>query len=121
MRLLLDESVHLLAAARLRDLGVDAEHIIELELGGSSDVQVLAESVKRNAVLVCHDSDFHKILASTGATSPSVIRVRAEVSNPTLLAELLLNTCVNLADLIQDGAAISVDMDSARGRRLPLR
>jgi len=121
MRLLLDESVHLKAADVLRDLGVGASHILELSLGGATDETVLAEAISRNAVLVSHDSDFHKILAKTKATQPSVIRVRAEITSPTLLAQRLIATCQSMAELIQEGAAISVDLESARGRRLPLR
>jgi len=75
----------------------------------------------KKAALVCHDSDFHKIFAATGATRPSVIRVRAQIVDPNQLAELLRETCSNFDELLKDGAAISVDFDSARGRRLPLR
>lgn len=120
-RLLLDEGVHLKAAQSLRDTGIDAIHLIEIGLSGSSDETILAEAIKREAVLVCIDSDFHKILASTQATSPTVIRIRIDIINPVTLANLLVETCLNMAELIEQGAAISVDLESARGRRLPLK
>jgi len=77
--------------------------------------------VNRTATLVCLDSDFHKILARTQATVPTVIRIRAEIVDPAMIAELLLATLKNMPELIEQGAAISVDLDSARGRRLPLK
>ncbi|MGB0766329.1 MAG: DUF5615 family PIN-like protein [Phycisphaeraceae bacterium] len=119
-RLLLDEGVHFKTAALLRDAGFDASHVLEIDLGGYSDEQVLAEAVKREAALVCLDSDFHKILANTQATSPTVIRIRVDLSDPATIADLLTATCESMAVLIEQGAAISVDLGSARGRRLPL-
>ena len=117
----LDESVHLTAAALLRARGWDAAHVIEAAMAGADDEAVLAEAVRRGAVLVSHDSDFHKLLAQTRATARSVIRVRVEIVEPMPLVRLVEAAFDAMNGIIEAGAAISVDDTSIRGRRLPLR
>ncbi|MEM1353692.1 MAG: DUF5615 family PIN-like protein [Planctomycetota bacterium] len=121
MRLLLDEGVHFKATGLLRDHGVQTEHVLEIGLRGEKDERILKEAIARRAVLVCFDSDFHKILAQSQAVKPTVIRIREDIVNPAIIAELLITTCQNMTDLIEAGAAISVDLESARGRKLPLK
>lgn len=120
MRILRDESVHLGVAELLRKRGHDAGHIIETKLGGSSDEAVLAEAIRRQAVLVSHDSDFHRILAQTRATHPSVIRLRIEVIHPPTVTRLIEQALEQLGDWIEIGSVVSIDDRSIRARRLPL-
>ena len=52
----------------------------------AADEEILAFSPGKNAVVVTLDADFHTILAVSGASGPSVIRVRLQgLRAPTLL------------------------------------
>ncbi len=117
----LDESVHLTAAALLGARGWDATQVIEAAMAGADNEAVLAEAVRRGAVLVSHDSDFLKLLARTRATAPSVIRVRVEIVEPMPLVRLVQAAFVAMNEIIGAGAAMSGDETRMRGRTLPLR
>jgi predicted nuclease of predicted toxin-antitoxin system len=119
MKLVLDEGLRLGAAAILRNAGIDAWHVTELGLGGASDETVLERVRTDGAVLVTLDADFHQILATTGASQPSVVRVRMEGLKAQVLANLLLMVIEQTrADLLA-GAAVSVSGKQIRLRRLP--
>jgi predicted nuclease of predicted toxin-antitoxin system len=121
MKLLLDEGLPFRAAAALRDAGVDAEHVLEIGMGGAADQAVLDRARQDGAVLVTLDADFHQILAATGAGHPSVIRVRIEGLQAGQLASLVLETCRLAERELRNGAAVSLVGNRMRIRRLPIR
>lgn len=51
-------------------------HVREIGMSKAADEEILAFSLRRNAVVVTLDADFHAILAISGAQGPSVIRMR---------------------------------------------
>ena len=44
----------------------------------ATDEEILAFSLEKNAIVVTLDADFHTILAVSGASGPSVIRLRLQ-------------------------------------------
>lgn len=78
MRLVLDQGVPQDAASVLRSLGYDCIHVAEIGMSKTSDEEILAFSLGRDAVVVTLDADFHTILAASGASGPSVIRLRLQ-------------------------------------------
>ena len=78
MRLVLDQGVPRDAGALLRSLGYDCTHVSEIGMSKSADEEILASSLVRKAVVVTLDADSHTILAVSGASGPSVIRVRLQ-------------------------------------------
>ena len=66
------------------------------------------------------DADFHSLLALSGATGPSVVRVRIEGQRAEELATLLVSVLKVCKDDLVQGAVISVTENGARIRRLPL-
>jgi predicted nuclease of predicted toxin-antitoxin system len=66
------------------------------------------------------DADFHALLALSGATGPSVVRIRIEGQRAEGLATLLVNVLKVCKDDLVQGAMISVTENGARIRRLPL-
>lgn len=120
MKLLLDEGVPLRTADELRRLGVDAQHILELGLKGRSDETVLTRARDDGAVIVAFDSDFHRLLAVSQATGPSVIRIRTSAVGFETLAQLLLTVIREAAVAMASGALITVTEDQIRIRKLPI-
>lgn len=76
MRLILDQGVPRDAASLRRTLGYDCIHVSEIGMSKAADEEILAFSLGRNGVVVTLDADFHTILAVSGASGPSVIRLR---------------------------------------------
>jgi len=120
VNVLLDEGVPRTSVSHLRDRGHIAEHVLDLGLAGSADEDVLAAAVSRGSIVVTLDSDFHRLLASARAKSPSVVRVRIEGLDAAAMALLIASVIERLQAELESGAAISVTPRSIRVRRLPL-
>ena len=87
---------------------------------GCSDESGLAEARQRQAILVSLDADFHHILATTGVSRPSVIRIRMDGLALETLAELLIDVIQTMKEPLEQGVAMSVLPHRVRYRKLPL-
>jgi predicted nuclease of predicted toxin-antitoxin system len=121
MKLILDEGMPLRAAAALREAGVEAQHVVELGMGGASDLAILDRAGLDGSIIATLDADFHQILATSGAEAPSVIRIRMEGLQAQQLAILLLAVIKQTRDELAAGAFVSVGTKNVRVRRLPIR
>lgn len=120
MKLLLDEDMPLRAAALLRQSGIDAFHVLEQSLGGSTDEYLIELAAKQNTVIATLDADFHRLMASSHATRPSVIRVRVDGLPASTMANLLESVLQSAAESLDRGAVVSVTLQQMRVRLLPL-
>lgn len=120
MRLLLDQGLPRTATTLLKTEGIDAVHTGEIGLSTATDEAIIARAKDESRVVVTYDADFHSLLALSGASQPSVIRIRIEGLRSRETTELLvvvINTC--RGDL-EAGAAVTVQEHRVRVRRLPL-
>lgn len=109
MKLLLDQGLPQSTIALLRAAGIDAEHVGEIGMATSDDAAILAHARRGKRIVVTLDADFHALLALAGASSPSVIRIRAEglrAAEHAALIRRILDDCG--ADL-GSGAAVTTD------------
>lgn len=120
MRLLLDQGLPRSTPIHLRTSGHEAEHAGDIGLSTADDVTLLAHALARGQIVVTLDADFHAQLALSGASGPSVIRIRIEGLKAGQLAELLQLVLEQCADDLQSGAMVTVTESSVRVRRLPL-
>jgi predicted nuclease of predicted toxin-antitoxin system len=120
MKLLLDQGLPRSTAVLLRQSEIDAVHVGEIGLATAEDITILEEGRRSGRVVVTLDADFHALMALSGATSPSVIRIRIEgfrsVEHTRLLKEIL-KACKK--DL-ETGALVSVQPGRMRIKRLSL-
>jgi predicted nuclease of predicted toxin-antitoxin system len=63
---------------------------------------------------------FHAHLATTAASTPSVIRIRREGLNAQALASLLRAVWPRVETALDQGAAVTITDSSVRIRRLPI-
>jgi len=120
MKLLLNQGLPRSAAFLLIARGHDSVHVGELGMAEAKDADIIREAERQNRVVVTLDADYHRILATSGAVRPSVIRMRIEGLKAAPLSALLcdvISQCEN--DLIA-GAMVSVESDRLRVRRLPV-
>jgi len=66
------------------------------------------------------DADFHALLALSGVTGPSVIRIRIEGLRGEDLARLLVSVLHICDDDLLKGAMVSVTENGVRIRQLPV-
>lgn len=120
-RVLLDQGVPRDAAVTLRNLGWDVMHAGELGLGAAEDSEILTRAQSENRVCVTLDSDFHALLALSGASSPSVVRVRLEKIGGPEMARILGAVWQQHEADLDAGAVVTVTAGRVRVRPLPIR
>jgi predicted nuclease of predicted toxin-antitoxin system len=95
MKLLLDQGLPRSTVQHLAFAGVAAEHVGDLGLATADDESILDAARQRQSVVVTLDADFHRNLASSKATSPSVVRIRIEGLKGDDIASILMQVIVN--------------------------
>ena len=63
MKLLLDQGLPRSAADALREVGIDAVHVGDIDMAAALDEQIIARAHAEGRVVVTLDADFHAILA----------------------------------------------------------
>ena len=120
MKLLLDQGLPRGAAGLLREEGVDTVHTGEIGLATATDQMILAGAEREQRVVVTLDADFHALLALSGASSPSVIRLRIEGLRAAAVAQLLAELLDDWSAELEAGVLLTVQPGRVRLRRLPL-
>ena len=120
MKLLLDQGLPRSAAPLLSQRGVDTIHVGEIGMAMAADAEILAHGRAEQRVVVTLDADFHALLALSGATSPSVVRIRLEGLKADSLIAVLERVLHEWGEELELGAVVTVDHRRIRMRRLPL-
>ncbi len=119
MRLLLDQGLPRSTVLHLHNAGIEAVHVGDRGLATASDTQILDFGRQQGLVVVTLDADFHALLALSGVSGPSVIRIRIEGLRGEDLARLLVNVVRVCGDDLLKGAMVSVTENGVRIRQLP--
>jgi predicted nuclease of predicted toxin-antitoxin system len=120
MKLLLDQGLPLSAAALLRDAGIDTTHVGEIGMSEAEDSDIIQRARDEGRIVATLDADFHTLLAFDMAITPSVIRIRIERLRASAVKALLLTVIAECNEDLAQGAAITVEPNRIRIRRLPL-
>lgn len=120
MKLLLDQGIPLSAAALLRDAGIDTTHVGEIGMSEAEDFDIIQRARDEGRIVATIDADFHTLLAFDMAITPSVIRIRIERLRASAVKTLLLTVIAECDEDLAQGAAITVEPNRIRIRRLPL-
>jgi predicted nuclease of predicted toxin-antitoxin system len=89
-------------------------------LATAEDTEILEKARQENRIVVTLDSDFHTLLALTGAVGPSVIRVRIEGLRAQPVVVLLQKVLAEWEDDLNKGVLLTVQADRIRMHRLPI-
>lgn len=120
MRFLLDQGLPRSAVVLLAQIGFEADHVGDLGMATASDSEILAEAIRRHAVVVTLDADFHSILVRTGAGMPSVIRIRVDGLKGSGIRDILAEVVRVAGDDLLAGSVVSVRKHRVSVRRLPI-
>jgi predicted nuclease of predicted toxin-antitoxin system len=99
---------------------VDAVHTAECGLATTSDVEILAAARKEGRAVVTLDTNFHALLALSGAAQPSVVRIRIEGLQAEALARTIRTVLDHCEADLSKGAAVTVTEGDIRVHHLPV-
>jgi predicted nuclease of predicted toxin-antitoxin system len=121
VRFLLDDNLSPRVVDHLEAAGHDAVHVRSLDLVRAADHVVLQRAIAEQRVLVSADTDFGHLLATSGATHPSVILLRREVDRrASSQVSLVLANLEQVAADVEAGAIVAIEDTRVRVRRLPV-
>lgn len=104
----------------LRSLGYEAKRLLEEGLERLPDEMILEKARVEHCIVLTSDLDFGNLLAASGASSPSVVIFRLDNMRAENVNEFLLQVIEQHADILEQGAVISVGDRRIRVRRLPI-
>ena len=120
MNLVLDQGVPRDAATHLRGLGYECIHLGEIGMSKAADEEILAFSLEKNAIVVTLDADLHTILALSGASGPSVIRLRLQGLGALEVVKLVKNVLASFEADLKCGSLVTVKARKTTCHRLPV-
>lgn len=86
----------------------------------ATDSEILAWALEHETIVITCDLDFGAILAASQAHAPSVMQIRAQDVMSEIVTQRVSSVLAAYEGELAEGAIISVDLDTARARILPL-
>lgn len=86
----------------------------------AGDEEILAWALEQEAIVVTLDADFHAILAVSGATGPSVIRMRRQGLDAIAVAGLCEKVLADYEPDLTRGALVTVKLSKTTCHKLPI-
>jgi predicted nuclease of predicted toxin-antitoxin system len=121
LRILIDMNLSPRWTETLEGTGFEARHWSAVGDGAASDREVFEWARRHDFTVLTRDLDFGRLLALTGARSPSVVLLRMHRVLPADLGIRLTDVLRRHATDLDRGAIIALDADSDRVHLLPLR
>lgn len=120
IKILLDQGLPRTAAGLLRERGWDVQHVSERGMSRAEDAAIIALARQEQRMVVTLDADFHALLAVTGETGPSVLRIRMEGLKADQVASLVERVLTLASDELNQGAMITLVNGKVRIKLLPV-
>ena len=120
MKLLLDMNLSPLLAIEMTLAGFEAVHWSAVGAINATDPELMAFAAQHGYVVVTHDLDFGAILAASPLNGPSVVQIRADNLEASVVGHLIAATKQSKQSL-ERGALMIVDTHRTRVRVLLLR
>ena len=121
MKILIDMNLTPLWREPLQVAGHQVVHWSEVGDRSASDIVLLEWARLNDFVVFTHDLDFGMLLYATGAESPSVIQVRNDDVDPSVLVTSVLAALEQTSSEIADGALVTIYLNRHRISVLPLK
>ncbi len=120
VRIVIDMNLSPEWVGAFQTVNVDAVHWSAVGSPKADDSEILDYARAAGAVLLTHDLDFPRLLASARANGPSVILLRAQNVDPSQWLATITDVLRDHAAALSAGAIVSVDETRSRVRILPL-
>jgi predicted nuclease of predicted toxin-antitoxin system len=120
MKILLDMNLPPKLAKLLTDRQIPSVHWAQVGAPDASDHELVAYAQENDCIIATCDLDFSVILSITHGQKPSVVQVRLTGFRAEQMVDLLSNALQQNADALEQGAIMTIDLQKARVRLLPL-
>ena len=100
---------------------IEAIHWSGVGAANAADSDILKYAYTHGFTILTYDLDFSAMLAVNRLNRPSLIQLRTGDINPDSAAPLVISALRQAATEIEDGAILSIELNKARLRILPLR
>src|SRR5437763_10113677 len=119
MKLLVDMNLSPKWVQVLRNAGWDAIHWSSTGKPTATDLEVMTYASEQEYVVLTHDLDFGAILATTHGEKPSVVQLRTDEIDQSVLGPRVLAILEHMKAELQSGALVTIDQERTRVRLLP--
>ncbi len=120
MKFLLDQGIPRDAGAELREMSYECVHVSEIGMWSAPDTEILRCAAEQGATVVTLDADFHAILAISGASKPSVIRIRMKSMDAVRTVQAIRTAMAAFHTELQRGALVTVKQRKTTCHQLPI-
>ncbi len=121
MKFLLDQGIARSAIEHLASRGHDTIHVLDIGMDQADDDDIIARAGADGRIVVTLDADFHATIALSGATRPSVIRIRIEGLRGKEVAAVVQSAVDRFTTDLDAGCLVSVEEHVIRRRMLPIQ
>jgi predicted nuclease of predicted toxin-antitoxin system len=121
LRLIADVHISPLTVTALKLQGYDIVRCTDFLPATAADVEILEFARVEGWVVLTQDLDFSMLVALSNYEQPSLITLRLSSAKPDVITQRLLEVLPNLQQDLTEGSAITIDDDSVRIRKLPIR
>ena len=121
IRLIADVHISPLTVAALKVQGYDIVRTTDLLPATAADAEILELARIQGRVILTQDLDFSMLVALGNYGLPSLITLRLSSVKPDLVTQKLLNVLPTVETELTEGAAVTINDDSVRIRKLPIR
>ncbi|KYF75794.1 hypothetical protein BE11_46765 [Sorangium cellulosum] len=121
MKVLVDMNLSPTWAPFLKGEGIEAVHWSTIGDARAQDRELMAWARQGGYIVFTHDLDFSILIATTGASGPSVLQVRTLDPLPGAMGDVVARVLREHADELDRGAIVTLDGTTSRVRILPIR
>ena len=121
IRLLADVHISHKTVGDLQKQGYEIMRSSEVLPANAPDINILEFARIENWVVLTQDLDFSMLVALSKYSQPSLITLRLSSAKPDIVTKRLLDVLSQIEKALQEGSAITVQDESIRIRKLPVR
>ncbi|MCA6575742.1 MAG: DUF5615 family PIN-like protein [Pseudanabaena sp.] len=121
IRLLADVHISPKTVADLQKQGYEIMRSSEVLPANAPDINILEFARTENWVVLTQDLDFSMLVALSRYSQPSLITLRLSSAKPDIVTQKLLEVLPQIEEALQEGSAITIQDESIRIRKLPVR
>jgi predicted nuclease of predicted toxin-antitoxin system len=121
IRLLADVHISPKTVGDLQKQGYEIMRSSEVLPANAPDINILEFARTENWVVLTQDLDFSMLVALSRYSQPSLITLRLSSAKPDIVTQKLLDVLPQIEEALQEGSAITIQDESIRIRKLPVR
>jgi len=121
IRLLADVHISPKTVSDLQKQGYEIIRSSEVLPVNAPDINILEFARTDNWVVLTQDLDFSMLVALSRYSQPSLITLRLSSAKTDIVTQKLLDVLPQIEEALQEGSAITIQDDSIRIRKLPVR